>query len=104
MFRNGNEDFPGHVSTLLRPWCLVLDMDACCTLLDEHLSELEDSGEATVSGVGVGDDGAEVVDVSGLGGFGRGEVGAGFALLAVMEELGLEEVLYLVWHGVGRVI
>ena len=100
MLLDGDEDLAGHVAALLGAGGLVLDVDAGGALLDEELGELHDGGEAAVAGVGVGDDGAEVVDV-GHGGAGllRGGREALLALLAVVEELGHEEVAYLVGDG-----
>jgi hypothetical protein len=53
-----------------------------------------------MSGISVCDDGAEVIDVCEFGtvGFGLG-CNSFFALLAVVEELGLEEMLDFVWDG-----
>lgn len=102
VLRDGNEDLSGHVSALLCPRRLVLDVDSGGTLLDEHLRELHDGGETSVSGVGIGDDGAEVVDVGGFGALGGGEVGASLALLAVVEKLGHEEVLDLAQFRVKK--
>ena len=101
---DGDQDLARHVAALLGARGLVLDVDACGALFDEELGELHDGSEAAVAGVGVGDDGAEVVDVGDLGAllFGCGE--AFFSLLAVMEELCHEEMLDLVGDGVHGVV
>jgi hypothetical protein len=75
-------------------------MDPCCSLLDEQLRELHHSGETAMAGVCVCDDGAKVVDVCDLGAGGFGFCGyAFFTLLAVVEELGHEEVRNFVWDS-----
>jgi hypothetical protein len=83
---------------------LVLNVDSSSTLLNEELGELHDGGESSVSGVGIGDVGAEVVDVGGGSTLGGGEVGASLTLLSVVEELGHEEVLDLEGNGVVGVV
>jgi hypothetical protein len=104
MFGDRDEYLACHVSAFLRTRCLIFDMDTSGTFLDKHLGEFEHGSEATVPGIGISDDGAEIIDVGDFGSLLRGKVGSGLALLSVMEELGLEEVLDLVWYGVGRVV
>lgn len=104
VLRNGDKDLSGHVTTLLGARGLVLDVDTGGTGLDHHLGELHDSGETTVAGVTVGDDGAEVVDLgAGVLALGDGG-GTGKVLLAVVEKLGSEELGNLVGDSVGRVV
>jgi hypothetical protein len=95
MLRNGYEHLTRHVSALFCPRSLVLDVDPRGALLDEQLGQLHYGGKATMARVCIGDDGAEVIDVRSGGELFRGETRSGFALLAVMEELSLEEVLDL---------
>ena len=85
---------------LLRPRRLILNMDARSSLLNEQLGQFHDSSQTSVSGISVCDDGAQVIDVCELGTVGFGSsCYSFFALLAVVEELGLEEVLDFVWDG-----
>ncbi len=63
MLANRDQDLPGHVSALLCTGSLVLNMDSCCSFLDEEFRELHHGCETAVSGVCICDDGAEVVDV-----------------------------------------
>lgn len=87
-----------HVPALLRAGRLVLDVDARRATLDEELGQLHRCRRAAVAGVGVGDDGAQVVDGRGaLGGRCGEPLGA---LLAVVEELGFEEVVDFEGDGV----
>src|SRR5262249_25411043 len=58
---SGNEDLPGHMAALFSAGCLVLDVNGRGASLDEELGELEDGSEAAVPGVGVCDDGVEVI-------------------------------------------
>lgn len=46
---------------------LVFDVDPGRTALDEEPGELQHGRQAAMTGVGIGDDGAQIVDV-GLGG------------------------------------
>jgi hypothetical protein len=92
------------MSALLRPGSLVLDMDAGRALFHKHLCELHHGGEASVAGVGVGDDGPEEVGVGEFGTCGLGDAEALFALLAVVEELGKPQMLHLSGNGVLNTI
>ena len=99
VFADGDEDFASHVSALLCSRSLVLDMNTSSTLLNEQFCELHDCRETTVTSIGIGDDWTKevgVCEVLALGGRG----GESFmALLAVVEELCHEEMLYLVGDG-----
>jgi hypothetical protein len=100
MFTDWNQHFPSHVPALLSPRRLVLDMYSRCSLLDEQLRELHHCGQSPMSGVCVCDDGAEIIDVCELGAVSFRFCGnAFFALLAVVEELGHEEVGDFVGDG-----
>ena len=99
MLADGHQDLSSHVSALLCSRRLVLDMDAGSALLDEEFGQLHDSRQAAVASVSIGNDGAEVVDVVELGALGLGHAEALLALLAVVEELGHEEVTDFVWYG-----
>ena len=57
-----------------------------------------------MASVGISDDGAEIVDGGRASEFRVAQVAARFALLAVVEELGHEEVLDFVRNGVGRIV
>ena len=96
---DGDEDLAGHVAALFGPGGLVLNVDAGGALLDEELGELHGGGQAAVARVGVGDEGPEVVDVGQAGALGLGDAEALLALLAVVEELGHEEMADLVGDG-----
>jgi hypothetical protein len=100
MFTNRNQHLPSHVSTLFCPRSLVLDMYPRCSLLYEQFRELHHGCQTTMSSVRICDDGAEIINVGELGavrfGF-RGD--AFFTLLAVVEELGHEEMGDFVWDG-----
>ena len=88
------------MSALLRSWSLVLNVYSSRSFLDEQLRELHHCGQSTMSSIRIGDDWAQVVDVCELGAVGLGFRGyTFFALLAVVEELGHEEVGDFVWDG-----
>jgi hypothetical protein len=103
VFRNRDENFAGHVAALFRSRCLVLQVDTGGTALDKHLGQLHAGGDASVSSVGVRNDGPQKVDVGRRGALLRRHGHPVFALFAVVKELGKEELLDLVWHGVHRV-
>jgi len=96
---DGDEHLAGHVAALLGARGLVLNVDAGGALLDEELGELHDSGETAVASVGIGNDGAEVVDIGQLSALLLGDRHALLALLAVVEELSHEKVADLVGDG-----
>lgn len=68
-------------------------------LLDEELGELHDSRQASMTGICVGDNRPKIVDVGTICAVGLRSREAVLALLSVVEELGHEEVLYLVGYG-----
>lgn len=100
MLADGHQDLSGHVPALLRSWGLVLDVNTGSTLLNEQFGQLHDCGQASVSSIGIGNDGPKVIDVSELAAV-RFRQGGNtlFPLLAVVEELGHEEVGDLVGDG-----
>lgn len=85
---------------LLRAGRLVLDVDPGRAGFDEELGQLHRRGDAAVAGVGVGDDGAEEVDVRRGAAGGGGGRQAVLPLLAAVEELGFEEVVDFAGDGV----
>lgn len=99
MFADGDQDLSGHVTTLLGTRSLVLNVNTSSTLLNEELGELHDGGETTVTSVGIGNDGSEVVEVVEVGALRLGDGETLLALLSVVEELGHEEVTDLVGDG-----
>lgn len=99
VFADGNQDLSGHVTTLLRSWGLVLNVNTSSTLLDEELGQLHHSSQTTMSSIRIGNDGAEVVDVGQLGSLRFGDAQALLSLLSVVEQLRHEEVADLVGDG-----
>lgn len=96
MLADGNKDLASHVAALLGTSSLVLDMNASSTLFDEKLGELHGSSEATMAGIGFGDDGSQVVNVGELCALILSGTHALLALFAIVEELGHEEMTDLV--------
>lgn len=96
---DGDEDLAGHVTALLGTRGLILNVDTGSTLLNEELGELHDGSKTTVTGIGIGNDGAEVVVVVELLTLGLGDGETLLALLAVVEELSHEEMANLVGDG-----
>ena len=101
---DGHKHLTGHVATLLGTGGLVLNVDTGGTALDEQLGELHDGGQTTVTGIGIGNDGTEVVDVGDVGALALGGGDALLALLPVVEQLGHEQLVDLVGDGVHGVI
>merc|ERR1719414_1227865 len=100
----GDKDLATHVATLFGPWLLVLNVNACGTILDEHLGKLHCRCETSMAGVGVGNDRVEVVDSRLFGPLIRRHSAPGLKLLPIVEELRPEELIHLVWHRVIRVV
>lgn len=96
---DGDEDLAGHVAALFRAGGLVFNVNTGGALFDKELGQLHHGSQAAVTGVGVGDNGAEVVNVGKVGALGLGHAQALLALLAVVEELGHEQVADLVGDG-----
>lgn len=104
VLRDGDQDLAGHVTALLGTGHLILQMDTGSTTLDKHLGELHVGSDTTVAGISISNDGAQKVDVGHLGTLLLGGGQAGLALLAIVEELGKEQVLDLVGDSVHGVI
>lgn len=97
---DGHQHFTSHVPALLRARSLVLNVDTGSASLDEKLGQFHDRGQTTVASVGVRDDGSEVVNVGHLVTLVLWGGDALLTLLPVVEELGHEELVDLVGHGV----
>lgn len=50
-------DFAGHVAALLSARCLIFDVDASSTRLDEHPHELQRRRKASMTRIGISNDG-----------------------------------------------
>lgn len=102
---DGDQHLSGHVATLLGTRGLVLNVDTGGTSLDEHLGELDDGSQTSVTSVGIGNDGSQVVDGGReLGSLGLGDGKSLLVLLSVVEQLGKPQVLDLVGNGVHGVV
>ena len=100
MLADWHQDLSCHMSALFGSRRLILNMDTSSSLLDEQLSQLHDCSQTSMSGVSICDDRAEIINV---GEFvtvcPRSRCNSFFSLLAVVEELGLEQMLDFVWNG-----
>ena len=99
MLADRNKDLASHVATFLGSRSLVLDVNTSSTLLDKQLGELHDSGETTMTGISVCDDGTEIIDVLEVGTLGFWYRETLLTLFSVVEELSHEEVADLVGDG-----
>lgn len=97
---DGHQDLSGHVSTLLGTRSLVLNMNTSSTTLNEQLGQLHDSGQTTMTGVCISNDGTQVVNVGNLLALVLGCGDALLALFPVMEQLSHPEVVDLVGDSV----
>ena len=100
VFANGHKNLSSHMATLLGTRGLVLNVDTGSTALNKKLGQLHDSGQTTVSGVSVSNDGTQVVNVCHISALLLGCRDPLLALFPVMEQLGHPELVYLVWHSV----
>eukprot|EP00128_Syssomonas_multiformis_P016434 Colp12_sorted_trinity150504_noHs@9148 len=104
VLRHGDKNLATHVTALLGTGSLVLNVNTSNTSLNEHLGELHNGRETTVTSVGVSDDGAEEVNVRSLQTLLARHLSASLVLAAIMEELGLDKVLGLVGDSVHGVV
>ena len=88
--------FACHMSTLFCSRCLIFNVDASCSLLNEQLCQLHNRRQTTMTRVRICDDRPQEIGVRNLAPICFGRADALFALLPVMEELGREEVMYFV--------
>ena len=94
MFADRNQNLASHVSTLLGAGRLILNVDASSSLLDKELGELHDGSQTTVTGVRIRNKRSQEIDVGSFGLVRRTKTL--FTLLAVVEELGHEQMADLV--------
>ncbi|KAH3666964.1 hypothetical protein OGAPHI_003414 [Ogataea philodendri] len=104
VFLDRNKHLTGHVSTLLGSSGLVLNVDSCGSVLNEHLGELHNGSGTSVSSISIGNDWSEKVNVWQFGTLLLGQRKSLVSLLSVVEKLGIEQVLHLVWNSVHRVV
>lgn len=100
VFADGHKHLSSHVATLLGARSLVLNVNTSSTTLNEQLGELHDSGKTTVTGIGIGDDRAQVVDIGNLLTLIPGCGDTLFTLFPVVEQLSKEKLVDLVGHSV----
>jgi hypothetical protein len=93
------KDLSSHVTTLLRSWRLILNVNTSSTLLDKKHGELHDRSQTSVSSVGIGNDWSEKVGVSDLRAVRLWCCETLFTLLSVVEQLGHEKMANLVRYG-----
>ena len=93
------------MSAFLGTGSLVLNVDSCSTALNEELGEFHDGGETAMAGIGIGNDGAQVVDIGVADALLDRSAQAFLALFAVVEELCFEEVFDFCRDGIlSRVV
>lgn len=102
MFADRNQNLASHVSTLLGARRLILNVNASSSLLDKELGELHDSGETTVTGVCVRNKRSQEVNVGSFRLVRRAKTL--LTLLAVVEELGHEQMADLVGNSCVRIV
>jgi len=100
VFADGHKHFSSHVATLLGARSLVLDGNTSSTTLNEELGELHHSGKTTVTGIGISDDRAQVVDIGNTLALGPGRGDTLFTLFPVVEQLSKEKLVDLVGDSV----
>lgn len=92
------------MSTLLCAMALVLEMDAGGSSLNEQPSQFHDLCGASETSISISQNGSHVVHIGGIFSFSRGHPGALFLLTNIMEELGFEELVHFIGHGVDGVV
>ena len=96
VFADGYEDLASHVATLFGARGLIFYVDACCSLLDEHLRKLHDCRQSTMASVGISDHGPQVINVGNAAALRFGGRYAFLTLLPIMKQLGHEKMLNFV--------
>lgn len=79
-------------------------MNSTSACLNEHFDQLHHRGDSSKASVSVGNAGHEVVDLLGLVSLLGRQVVSFIILLAVVEELGVDELLDLVGHRAHGII
>lgn len=100
VFADRHKHLSGHVAALLGTWSLVFNVNTSSTALNEQLGELHHSRQATMSGISIRNDGAQVVHICHLATLLLGGGDAFLALFPVMEQLSQEQLVDLVGDGV----
>jgi hypothetical protein len=96
VLRNWHKDFSSHVTAFLRPWSLVLNVNASCPRLDEQLRQFHDGCKTSMTGIRIRNQGAQEIGIGELATLGFWCAKTLFALLTVVEKLREPEVLNLV--------
>merc|ERR1719253_2327433 len=58
----GDKNLATHMTALLCTWLLVLYVDACGSILDEHLAQFHCCSDPTMASVRISNDGVQVVN------------------------------------------
>lgn len=95
-----HENLSGHMAALLGAGSLVLDMDTSSSALHEELGQLHDRRQATVTGIGVSNDGTQIVHIRHVGTLLLRGCHTLLALFPIMEQLRHEELVDLVGDSV----
>lgn len=88
------------MTTFLGARSLIFDMDTGGTPLDEELCQLHDGRQTTMAGVGISNDGSQVVDIGNIVALFLGGCDALLTLFSIVEELGHEQLVDLVGNGI----
>src|SRR5438046_8691604 len=100
MLADRHQHFAGHVSTLLRSWCLVFDVDTVSTLCDKQPCQLHNGCEASMASIGISNYRTEEVRICNLSSICFRCRDPFLTLLSVMENLRHKEVLNFVWYSI----
>ena len=100
MLADRDKHLAGHVAALFGTGGLVFNMNSSGAALNKELGELHDSSQTSVTGIGISNDGAEVVVVLDLVALLSRGGDALFPLFPVVEQLGEEELVDFVGDSV----
>lgn len=100
VFADRHKHLSGHVAALLGTRSLVFNVNTSSTTLNKQLGQLHHGRQATMSGIGIRNDGAEVVNICHLATLLLGSGDAFLALFPVMEQLSQEQLVDLVGDGI----
>ena len=82
------QDLASHVTALLCPRRLILNVNSGSTVLNEELGQFHDGGKPAVTGVSVGNDRSKKICIGKIAAVGFWRSNTLFSLFAIMEELG----------------
>mmetsp|Transcript_21902 Transcript_21902/g.60986 ORF Transcript_21902/g.60986 Transcript_21902/m.60986 type:complete len:225 (-) Transcript_21902:421-1095(-) len=104
VFLCADEHFASHMAALFGARLLIFEMHTRGAGLYEHLREFHDGAQSTMASVAVGNNWSQILDLGSGALIAKQLATALLVLTSIMEELGADQLIHLVWDRVGWII